>query len=138
MPQSLTYEGILAGAIEASKNGLSFDEYCELILKVIISGQSKDFIKGVFMGQGLHIFFQGDEGMIAHDAAQYYLEQPNTFSVADVRQKFGGEILISGGKPYILFPDKTTLSIQKIVEAKFKGKDDERSVVCGVARNTLA
>lgn len=54
---ALTYEGLRDGAIEASKSGRSFDEYCECLVKCIISGQSKDFIKGLLMGQGLHIFF---------------------------------------------------------------------------------
>lgn len=47
---SLNYEGIRDGAIQAAEDGLSFDEYCELISKIIISGQSKDFIKGLLMG----------------------------------------------------------------------------------------
>ena len=58
---SLNYEGIREGAIQASKDGFSFDEYCELISKIIISGQSKDFIKGLLMGQGIHLFFRNWE-----------------------------------------------------------------------------
>ena len=54
---NLTYEGIRDGAIQASSDGLTFDKYCEIIAKIIISGQSKDFIKGLLMGQGIHIFF---------------------------------------------------------------------------------
>jgi len=63
--------------------------------------------------------------MIAHEAAQYYLDQPNTYSVVDMREKFGGEVMLVEGKPYLVFPDKTTLSIQKIVQAKFGGNDDQ-------------
>ena len=131
MPHSLTYEGLREGAIQAVKDGVTFDEYCEIIAKVIISGQSKDEVKGLLQGAGVHIYFQGlnvgGRYMIAQEAAQYYLGQPKTYSVTDVRQKFSGEILIVGGKPYIVFPDKTTLSIQKIVEAKFpEEKRDKR------------
>lgn len=57
--------------------------------------------------------------MIAHDAATYYLSQPNTYSVVDVREKYRGELLIVEGKPYIVFPDESTLSIAKIVREKF-------------------
>ena len=57
--------------------------------------------------------------MIAHEAAKYYLAQPNTYSVTEVRKKFEGEILVEGGKPYIVFPDESTLSVQKIVQIKF-------------------
>lgn len=62
--------------------------------------------------------------MIAHDAAKQYLAEPNMYSVIDLRKKYRGEILIVGGKPYIVFPDESSLSIQKIVEAKF---DPERA-----------
>ena len=130
MPQSLTYEGIADGAIQAVKDGITFDAYCEIISKVIISGQSKDEIKGLLQGQGVHIFFQGlDLGgryMVAQEAAQYYLRQPNDYSVTEMREKFGGDIRVEveSGKPYIIFPDQSTLSIQKIVRAKFEPEVD--------------
>lgn len=57
--------------------------------------------------------------MIAHEAATYYLNQPNAFSVVDVRAKFKGDIRIIKGKPYIVFSDESTHSIEKIVLAKF-------------------
>ena len=57
--------------------------------------------------------------MIAHDAAKYYIEQSNRYSVVDLRKKFKGELLIRGGKPYIVFSDDSTLSVQKVVQAKF-------------------
>ena len=119
----MTYEGIVDGALYAVDAGITFDEYCELISKMVISGQSKDFIKGMFIAGGIHLFFQGlQEGvryMISQEAARYYLNQPNTYSVVELREKFEGKLRIEGGKPHILFPDETTLSIQKIVRAKF-------------------
>lgn len=64
--------------------------------------------------------------MIAHDAAKYYIAQPNTYSVLDMRQKFKGELLIEGGKAHIVFFDESTLSVQKLVQANFnKGDEDE-------------
>lgn len=64
--------------------------------------------------------------LIAHAAAQYYLEQSNTYSVVDVREKFEGTIRIVGGKPYLVFKDDSTLSVQKIVRAKFRPKPKEK------------
>lgn len=62
--------------------------------------------------------------MIAHDAAKYYLEQPNTYAVTNMREKFEGEVMVIEGKPYLVFPDESSLSIQKIVIAKFGEVDD--------------
>lgn len=61
--------------------------------------------------------------MIAHIAAKYYLEQPNRYSVVDMREAFEGEIVIEGGKPLIVFPDKSSLSIRKLVRVKFLGEE---------------
>ncbi len=58
--------------------------------------------------------------MIAHDAAKHYIAQPNAYSVTDLREKFEGKLLIVGGKPYIVFPDDSSLSVQKVVQAKFQ------------------
>lgn len=63
--------------------------------------------------------------MIAHEAAQYYLNQLNTYSVVDMRKKFKGELFIEGGKAYIVFSDDSTLSVEKVVQAKFGGTDDQ-------------
>lgn len=57
--------------------------------------------------------------MIAQEAAKYYLNQPDVYSVVDMREKFEGEVMVIEGKPYLVFPDETSLSIQKIVEVKF-------------------
>jgi len=60
--------------------------------------------------------------MIAQEAAKFYLEQPNRYSVLDMRTEFNGELQVIGGKPYLIFPDETSLSIQKIVRVKFLGE----------------
>lgn len=64
--------------------------------------------------------------MIAHDAAKYYLSQPNTYSIVDVREKFGGDLLVVEGKPHIVFPDESSFSVQKVVQAKFDPKGGEK------------
>lgn len=61
--------------------------------------------------------------MIAHDAAAFYLAQPNRYSIVDVRKQFQGKLFIVEGKPYLVFSDESTLSIQKIVQAKFKPRN---------------
>lgn len=61
--------------------------------------------------------------MIAYEAAKYYIAQPNKYSVVDMREQFDGEIEIEGGKPFVKFPDGSSLSIQKVVEAKFQPRD---------------
>jgi len=66
--------------------------------------------------------------VIAHDAAKYYLEQSNKYSVIELRQKFKGELLIRGGKPYIVFSDDSTLSVQKVVQAKFHPEEVKESI----------
>lgn len=64
--------------------------------------------------------------MIAHEAAKHYLSQPNTYAITDVRKKFCGEIFVIEGKPYLVFPDESSLSIQKIVQAKFDPEGVDR------------
>lgn len=64
--------------------------------------------------------------MIAHEAAKFYLDQLNTYSVVDVREKFGGNLLIVEGKAHIAFRDGSTLSIEKLVRAKFSPDADLR------------
>ena len=60
--------------------------------------------------------------MIASQAARDYLNLPPSASISETRERFGGEIIIRGGKPFILFPDESVLSIEKIVKAKFACK----------------
>lgn len=60
--------------------------------------------------------------MIAHTAEQFYLAQPDTYALTELREKFGGEFLIVEGKPYITFEDQSALSIQQVVRAKFLPK----------------
>ena len=57
--------------------------------------------------------------MTAHIAAKDYLVQPNTFAITNLREKYDGKTVIDGGKPYIVFPDGSTLSVSMIVRAKY-------------------
>lgn len=56
---SLNKEGLIDGAKQACQNGLSFDEYCNLISKVIISGQPKEEVKILLINQNIHLYFEG-------------------------------------------------------------------------------
>ena len=58
--------------------------------------------------------------MIAHEAARYYIAQPNTYSVSDMRKQFDGKTEIEGGKAFVRFPDGSSLSVQKVAQAKFQ------------------
>ena len=67
--------------------------------------------------------------MVAHEAAKFYMNQPNTYAVTDVREEFGGELLIVEGKAYIAFNDESTLSIERIVRAKFQPNGNRKEVL---------
>lgn len=56
---SLNKEGLIDGAKQACQDGLSFDEYCNLISTVIISGQSKEEVAGMLMAHGINLYFEG-------------------------------------------------------------------------------
>lgn len=62
MPVSLNKEGLIDGAKQAAQDGLSFDEYCELIAKVIISGQTVDQVKSMLKSHGLDVYFDVEAG----------------------------------------------------------------------------
>ena len=64
----------------------------------------------------------GTVDLIAHEAAKHYLSQPNAYAISECREKFEGELLIKGGKPFIVFADESVLSVEKIVRAKFQPK----------------
>jgi hypothetical protein len=55
---SLTKEGLIDGAKQAAEDGLSFDDYCELITKIIISGQTLDQVRGLLKSHGLDAYFE--------------------------------------------------------------------------------
>jgi len=57
----LNFEGIRNSAIQAKMDGLSFDEFCELIAKVIISGQSFDQIKQMLINVAIDTIFDEDQ-----------------------------------------------------------------------------
>ena len=57
--------------------------------------------------------------MTAHIAAKDYLAQPDDFSIINLREKYNGDTLIKGGKPFIVFRDGSTLSVSMIVSAKY-------------------
>ena len=58
---SLTKEGLIAGAKQAAQDGMSFDAYCELITKVIVSGQTLDEVKVLLKAHGLDVYFGDTE-----------------------------------------------------------------------------
>lgn len=45
MPIPLRIQNLIDGAKSAAKSGKSFDQYCEIISIVVISGQTKDEVK---------------------------------------------------------------------------------------------
>lgn len=59
MPKSLTKEGLIDGAKQACQDGLSFDAYCAMIRRVVISGQSKEEIARMLESHGIHLYFEG-------------------------------------------------------------------------------
>lgn len=61
---SLNKEGLIAGAKQAAMDGMSFDEYCELITKVIVSGQTVDQVKALLKSHGLDVYFDVEIGRL--------------------------------------------------------------------------
>ena len=68
---SLTKEGLIAGAKQAAEDGLSFDGYCELISKVVISGQTVDEVKALLKSHGLDVYFESGQLFVSEICAQY-------------------------------------------------------------------
>jgi len=70
---SLTKEGLIDGAKQAVMDGLSFDAYCELIAKVIISGQTVDQVKVLLKSHGIDVYFgtEGNQMFVSEIRAQY-------------------------------------------------------------------
>lgn len=57
MSQLITPQGLVTGAFDAAEAGLSFEEYAEMITKVIISGQDADTVKQHLTDLGTHTIF---------------------------------------------------------------------------------
>ena len=81
---SLDKEGLTAGARQAAEDGSSFDEYCELIAKVIISGQTKDQVKLLLQLHCLDIYFESDE---PRDVGYFDIRN---FKTTATKDKYGG------------------------------------------------
>ena len=54
---SLTKEGLVDGARVAAESDMSFDEYCELIVDSLISGQSLNEVKSMLKGYRIDKYF---------------------------------------------------------------------------------
>lgn len=77
---SLTKEGLIDGAKQAAMDGLSFDAYCELIAKVIISGQTLDEVKALLKSHGLDVYFgTGGNQMFASEIRAQYVDENDLF-----------------------------------------------------------
>ena len=57
MMVSLTKEGLVDGAKIAAESDMSFDEYCELIVESLISGQSLGEVRVVLKSYGIDAYF---------------------------------------------------------------------------------
>ena len=55
--------GIIAGAKQAVADGLSFDDYCELIAKIIISGQTVAQVRQLLINVAIDTYFDTEEGL---------------------------------------------------------------------------
>ena len=53
----LRVDGLVKGAKMAVEQGLSFDEYCEMVTKVIISGQPLWLVKMILQKMEIHTLF---------------------------------------------------------------------------------
>ena len=62
MMVSLTKEGLVDGAKIAAESDMSFDEYCELISEVLITGQSPGEIKVVLKSYEIDEYFNEEQG----------------------------------------------------------------------------
>ena len=60
---SLDFKGIIAGAKQAASDGLSFDDYCELIAKVVVSGQTVAQVRQLLANAAIDVYFDTAEGL---------------------------------------------------------------------------
>lgn len=58
----LTPEGIVAGARQAAKDGLTFDEFCELLSKIVISGQTVNQLRQLLINAAIDLYFEESIG----------------------------------------------------------------------------
>ena len=57
MPVGLNIFGLIDGAKAAAAEGLSFDDYCEMVASVLISGQTKDELKALLTQHEIDTLF---------------------------------------------------------------------------------
>ena len=50
-------ERLVAGAIQAAKGGFTFDEYCELLSKIVISGQTVNQVRQLLINAAIDTYF---------------------------------------------------------------------------------
>ncbi len=60
---SLNVKGIIAGAKQAASDGLSFDDYCDLIAKVVVSGQTVAQIRQLLINAAIDTYFDAEKGL---------------------------------------------------------------------------
>ena len=77
---SLTKAGLIDGAKQAALDGLSFDAYCELIAKMIISGQTVDQVKALLRSHGLDVYFEdGEPQRVVSEIQSQYVDENDLF-----------------------------------------------------------
>ena len=62
MMVSLTKEGLVDGAKIAAVSDMSFDEYCELIVEALISGQDLKEVKVMLKSYEIDKYFNKERG----------------------------------------------------------------------------
>lgn len=60
----LQVDGLIDGARQAVSDGMTFDEYCELVAKVIISGQTVEQVQSYLIVHGIDKIFSSEVGRI--------------------------------------------------------------------------
>ena len=77
---NLTKAGLIDGAKSAAASGMSFDAYCGLIAKVIISGQTPAQVKSLLRSHGLDVYFDdGENQMVVSEIRGQYVDENDLF-----------------------------------------------------------
>ena len=57
MSTLLSRDGLLRGALSASRQGMTFDQYCQMITSLVVSGQTKSQVKNILIKEGIYLCF---------------------------------------------------------------------------------
>lgn len=57
MSTLLSRDGLFRGALSASREGMTFDEYCQMITNLVVSGQTKSQVKNILIKEGVYLCF---------------------------------------------------------------------------------